>query len=274
MTFRSILTHFDIDAAPEKRATFALALADRFDAELLCTSAASPILLQETGLGFFSITDTLREEIKAIDARQRDLHERIMQNAPFRNHLEWRAMIADPTSFVTEQARCADLIILYHCDKGQACDYRRTIDPGTILLTAGRPVLFPSMSMTPLKAQIIVVAWKDTKEARRAVADAMPLLKRAHEVVVLAIPERETDQPYDLGDVVHYLAQHGVQGRCVVEPRQPRDIGTTIADIASEVGADLIVAGGYGHSRFREWIFGGITRSLLRNSSINLFLSN
>ncbi|WP_261317109.1 universal stress protein [Rhizobium leguminosarum] len=118
-----------------------------------------------------------------------------------------------------------------------------------------------------------MVAWKDTKELRRTIVDAMPLLISAEDVVVLAIEESHGIDEKALADTVRFLTRHSVRARSIVEPRQTGDIGMAVIDVAHRLKADLIVAGAYGHSRFRESVF-GVTRTLLQNNAINRLLSN
>jgi nucleotide-binding universal stress UspA family protein len=273
MTFKSILTHFDIEARSKRRVAFALQLADKFDAELKCTCFADPTFALAMGRNAALAVNLMRRDAAAIEACQRDLHEQIMQHAPFRIHIEWCAEIADPTTAIIKRARCADLVMLFRLEKGQAYDNQKIADPGTVMLSAGRPLLIPSPTMNDLATRIVVVAWKDTKETRRAIADAMPLLQQAEDVVLLTV--READQNIDLvEDVVHYLIQHNVRVRSLIEPQQAASTGETIVDVATKLQADLIVAGGYGHSRFRERIFGGVTQHLLQHCPQHLFLSH
>jgi nucleotide-binding universal stress UspA family protein len=108
------------------------------------------------------------------------------------------------------------------------------------------------------------VAWKDTRESRRALADALPLLQRALEVVVLEVcPEQDMGcSAARVADVILGLRRHGVTARPQTAIKQGSTADTIMAQ-ADNMGAALIVAGGYGHSRFGEWVFGGVTRTLL-----------
>ena len=143
------------------------------------------------------------------------------------------------------------------------------------ILSAGRPVLFAADDMKPLRAETVVVAWKDAREARRAVIDAMPFLTNAKEVVVAAVAAAGDHFAGDsIADVVRFLMKHGVQARSELLEAGRSDAAGMLADKASEIGADLVVAGGYGHSRIREWAFGGVTRSLLGAGSFHRLLSN
>jgi nucleotide-binding universal stress UspA family protein len=111
----------------------------------------------------------------------------------------------------------------------------------------------------------VLVAWKDTAEARRAVSDALPPLRKSAEVTIVEIVEDEADRAATLSrvkDVGAWLSRHGVVAFELV-PAEKGYAAKQIGQIASDVGAGLIVAGAYGHSRFREWVFGGVTGRLL-----------
>ena len=113
----------------------------------------------------------------------------------------------------------------------------------------------------------VLIAWKDTPEARRAVVDALPILREAKDVMVAEIAE-DDDKPAALSgvkDVVAWLSRHGVLASGQV-PDECGHAAAQLGRIASEVGAGLVVAGAYGHSRLREWVFGGVTKELINPS--------
>jgi nucleotide-binding universal stress UspA family protein len=121
-------------------------------------------------------------------------------------------------------------------------------------------------------ARKALVAWKDGREARRAVADAVPFLSRATEVVVATVDPDGSRQSRDgVADVVAWLDRHGIKARGEILPG--RDEGARLAEFAAGLGADLVVSGAYGHSRLREWVLGGVTRSLLDDVRLNRFMS-
>ena len=110
----------------------------------------------------------------------------------------------------------------------------------------------------PLRRKNILVAWKDTREARRAVADAMPFLVHADDVLVATMEDHERAVARSsVADVVKYLMRHGVKARSEVAGHERANDIDTLVGMAENMGADLIVAGAYGHSRLREWAFGG-----------------
>lgn len=136
-----------------------------------------------------------------------------------------------------------------------------------LLLEAGRPVLVvPPSFVSRRPAKHVVVAWQPTREATRALHDAMPLLHLAESVDVLEIDPvsvADGDGPQPGADIATHLARHGLKVRVVVRQRRDESVALALMRHAQESGAELLVAGGYGHSRFREWVLGGVTRELL-----------
>ena len=121
-----------------------------------------------------------------------------------------------------------------------------------------------------------MIAWKDTRECRRAVRDALPLLQRAGQVLIAQIGEdgSEPAAKRALSDVTEYLVCHRVIVAAEIRQRSKGPAGTLLLQLAKDEGADLIVAGGYGHSRMGEWIFGGVTHALLAASPVCCLLSH
>jgi nucleotide-binding universal stress UspA family protein len=127
-----------------------------------------------------------------------------------------------------------------------------------------------------LQAHKVVVAWKDTREARRALADALPILKCADEVLVVAVcdaDDRQDTRPHT-ASVAAYLMRHGVEAHDKVVAARPSEVAGVLQAEATAAGADLIVSGAYGHSRLGEWVFGGVTIDLLHNPQRFLLISH
>jgi nucleotide-binding universal stress UspA family protein len=145
-------------------------------------------------------------------------------------------------------------------------------------MQAGRPVLVVPDTVNWLDLRSVLVAWKDTPEARRAIAAALPLLRKAKDVIVAEIPEGEGGQSAAASrvrDVVGWLSRHGISAsERVPELNEPRDPVVQLEEIAGAAGASLIVAGAYGHSRFRELILGGMTQHLLTQTGRCTLLSH
>lgn len=149
---------------------------------------------------------------------------------------------------------------------------------GSLLIESGRPVMVvPQGCRTPMLPRRILAAWKPTRETARAFHDALPFLCNAEAVdIVIVNPiggERgHGEQPG--ADIATHLSRHGVKVNVVVLPAERIDISVALLRHAGDIGADMLVAGGYGHSRFREWALGGVTRELLMNASIPMFFSH
>jgi nucleotide-binding universal stress UspA family protein len=207
--------------------------------------------------------------------------ERLVQSAEteFRNALhnraqtiEWRGAVTftPPAVYVADQARSADLLVT-----GAGKKPVRGVDAGDLVMQAGRPVLAVPVGTPALDTVCMVVAWKDTREARRAASDALPLLKQAERVVVVEVvgDAEQSDAVYRTNDVVRWLARHGVAASAIVSAPDGSD-QHRLHEIAHEQKAGVIVAGAYGHSRLKEWIIGGVTEALLDSSACCSLLSH
>jgi len=188
---------------------------------------------------------------------------------------EWVSTQDMPAQALTRLSRGADLIMTGGHPLAETDPYRG-VDTTEVMLHAGRPVLVAPPNGGRLHADAVVVAWKDTREARRALADALPLLLGAESVLVMQVCERDSveDAESAVAGVVGGLQRHDIDahGRVVVAP--PNRIVAELNIAAGALGADLIVSGGYGHRRIGEWVFGGVTRDLLQHPERFVLLSH
>ena len=176
------------------------------------------------------------------------------------------------------QARYADLVVLSRdVDPEPGIPPRVRRLPEHVALRGQRPVLVvpPAYADAPIAATV-VAGWDGSTQALRALAAALPLLARADGVrLVLVNPDRLSDahgeQPG--ADMALYLARHGVKVDVVLE-RTHATAGDALMALARTAGAGLIVAGAYGHSRYREWVLGGVTRELLERAPVPLLLAH
>ena len=270
MTYRSILVNLNIDGPVVPIIKYATDLASRLNARLIGCSAAdvtpSMIVAEGMTLGI----DIRTHEREDIETRLDELRKEFERLAATSVKVEWRSAIASPSWFLIEAARAADIIVTGSPEGGSSY---RSVDLGSLLLNAGRPVLVAGRGAERILAAKILVAWKDRREARRAVADALPLLSQAQEVVVATVdPEADSKTKGSLADVAAFLAHHGVKARTEVIAEKCE--GDKLTDLARSMNADLIVSGAYGHSRLREWVFGGVTRSLLDEVGLNRLMAN
>jgi nucleotide-binding universal stress UspA family protein len=182
--------------------------------------------------------------------------------------LEWRSSIVSGTlsGHLAHESRGADLVITGFAS-GDFFDASRSLNTGDLVMQVGRPVLVAPRSIEVPKLDRMILAWKDTREARRAAFDALPLLKKAGHVAVVEIAQadRLASASENLDDVVGWLKRHGVVAEGIPS-LSTGDDAAQLRAIARGRSADVIVAGAYGHSRLREWVLGGVTRDLLLRS--------
>ena len=188
--------------------------------------------------------------------------------------IEWRSAMELPARYVARQSRAADLVIVGG-DGDAVLDPFGGAGPSDLVMQAGRPLLVVPAAVKWLDLRSAVIAWKDCAEARRAVADALPLLARVREVTVAAIAEEEGGQAavrQQAEDVVGWLSRHGISARTQVPERSGNAV-LQLERIAADTGAGVVVAGAYGRSRFREWVLGGVTQHLLGQNARCVLLS-
>jgi nucleotide-binding universal stress UspA family protein len=273
MSFTTIMVHVDVERDSEQRVQLALALADRFQAALIgvASLAIRPAFAAE---GLVIYRQPTEHEHLAARARLDDMGERFRAQGQHLKQVEWRTALELPYELVSREARAADLIIVGA--RHTAHRVRDLIDPGVILLRAGRPVLMVPDTVAPLQLRRVVVAWKDTRECRRAVRDAIAFLQQAEQVLLVGIAEGESDSGAEraLSDVAGYLLRHGVAATHGVWRQARGPVADELLRLVQDERADLIVAGGYGHTRLGEWIFGGVTHELLASSPVCCMLSH
>jgi nucleotide-binding universal stress UspA family protein len=274
MIYRTIMVQLDIDAPATPRLTFAWDLARRFEADLIAFSAADHRLVIPGDIDGTVTARVARAHVEEIEDRLSVLKSEFDNLTQDSNRASWRGMVGDPTQLLALHARAADLIVVGSRDESDT-DRLRTIDRGELIVSAGRPILFASEGLGPMKAENVLIGWKDAREARRAVIDAMPFLTAAQQVLVATIEEGDgTIARESAADVVRFLMKHGVKARMEVLDVGGANATEALLELAHETGADLMVSGGYGHSRLRQWAFGGVTRTLLQQGSVNRLISN
>ena len=277
MTFSTLMTHVQPEAEARPRLDFAVGLAERFGARLIGLGAEMiPPLAFDNG--FYPVDAewviAMRESIEDQLEVSRDLFHRQAARLPEGDAL-WVCGVESPTSALTVASRAADLIVLGGAGRRHPNAYRDA-SPAELAMRAGRPVLVAPPTAPALSAKTIVLAWKDTREARRALTDALPFFERAETVVVLEVYDRdgEEDAKVRTEDVVAALRRRGVPAEAKVTPHGHGPLSVCILDEARARGADLVVLGCYGHTRLGEWVFGGVTRDILAQDEVHLLLSH
>jgi nucleotide-binding universal stress UspA family protein len=283
MGLASITVHVGADAGTQGRIEIASSLATRFQARLIgIAGQAPPATVSGDIVGETADPRTGGDIVEGDEAEQPStaaivswltaLEDAFRAKAGTHAGVTFRSAVEQPTALVVREARSADLVILGRAAASDIAE--RAVDPATVLMRCGRPLLVVPDGVGTLSAERVVVGWKETREARRAARDALALLKRAEEVTIAAVeePYHSPVNPGTLDDVAAYLDWHGVGA--TITRRFDGNVGEALRAIAVEKGADLIVAGGYGHSRLSEWVFGGVTRELLWSCPLCCLLSH
>ncbi len=192
---------------------------------------------------------------------------------------EWRQVEGESPEIVALHARYADLtVVAQPSDDEPRQERSRDATLVTTLMSSGRPVLaVPYAGDFPVVGDRVLIAWNTSREATRAVNDALPLLRLASLVTVLAInPQSGIGGHGDVpaADIALHLARHGVKAEAAHTVSEDISAANTLLSYAADIGADLIVCGGYGHSRARELVFGGVTRQLLGEMTVPVLLSH
>jgi nucleotide-binding universal stress UspA family protein len=273
MSYAALMVHVDVDAELPRRVTIAAELADRFRAHLIGIAAwGSASFFSRRHGPIDPPADPRLQDMKAsLDEKGKEFCNAV---GTAKRQVEWRSVLDVPIEAVAREARAADLLIVGNTRENM--DPPRALDPNALLLKVGRPVLVVPASVASLSLKRVAIAWKDTREARRAVRDALPLLQQAESVVIVEMPEPDdADQgSHRTNDVADYLTRHRVE--IVTERVRPTDVtaANSLLRMIADENIDLVVAGAWGHSRLGEWAYGGVTRELMAESPICCLFSH
>jgi nucleotide-binding universal stress UspA family protein len=272
MAYKTLVVHLDAAARRAERLELACSLAAGYDAHLVGLFALAPVQLP---FAFGNAGAVIAAEQRWRDA----LAERELNAAASRHgvaKLEWRTGL-DAASAVCASARYADLVIIGQREPGAAA--REAVLPAQFVeetvLRAGRPVLIvPYAGRISRLGARVLVAWDASREAARAVTDALPLLQGAQSVEVVAFdPQPGAHGAQPGADIALYLARHRVKVTAA-EQHAGVEVGGQILSRAADHDVDLIVMGAYGHSRARELVMGGATRTLLASMTVPVLMSH
>jgi nucleotide-binding universal stress UspA family protein len=276
MTYKTILAHLNDSRRVEQVLEPAALLAARFNSHLIGFHAysavpASPIPMASSSLG--SIAAAERKNSEAIA----EAFKRATSGKPYL--AEWQLQKVphvDLASVVMERGRAADLIVAGQTDP--EWDLSPLMDfPERLALESGRPVLvIPYAGRYSTVGRRPLVAWKGSRESARAVFDALPLLTEAETVHILEIKERADDAGALAPDtaIAAALGRHGIKPALRTSIAADISVGDAILSRAFDLDADLLIMGAYGHSRFRELVFGGATRHIARHMTLPTLFSH
>lgn len=279
MTYSSLMVHLDLGVSNETLLQLTADMAERFGAGVIGVAACQPMQVQTMYGNGYTSTDLIEQDRAVIESQAAEAEDRfrtvMRKRAP---RLQWRSTISymQLANWVADQTRGADLLLMASRPDESRFESMRRPDIGDVVMRIGRPLVVVPPSIVALDLERVVIGWKDTRETRRAVLDALPLLRNAGQVTVLAIVEDAEEMAstrLHLAEVVAWLEGHGVAAEATAEPLS----GSAAAQLeaaAAAKGAGLLVIGAYGHNRLREWVLGGITRDALRHSARCSFMSH
>ena len=273
-----LLVHLDASPQVAKRLTAARQIAQAQGAAVTALYAVTPNFVElpyAPELGPGAAAD-LREIDDALRAATRAAYEKLLSEAGV--PVAWAEVRDDPViALFAKQALYADLLVLGQHDSsstplsGVPDDFAESV-----MLASGKPALIlPYAGMLPaVIGETAVIAWKPTREAALAVSAAMPLLQRARQVHVLAWSGEQSSADEKLLSLASYLQQHGLKPVWHRQGDEPHALGELLLSRVCDLEADLLVMGCYGHSRAREWVLGGTSRTVLQSMTIPVLMAH
>jgi nucleotide-binding universal stress UspA family protein len=275
--FKDIVVNLSAGKSGKIVGDYAISIASRLEAHITGIAIAFVPDIQRAGMAFLSV--------EKIEALQRD------NEAATETIVEWFAAATASAGVSAEKqvlranmsyaadhfgriARRFDLAIVGQVEPDGSPVQAMVCE--STLFESGRPmIIVPYVQMAPLKLDRIMVCWDGSRPAARAIADAMPLLKRAKNVEVVSVTsERGKQDEIEGADMGHHLARHGLKVDVTRIMRGELDVEDVLLSHAADSGADFMVMGGYGHSRLREFVLGGVTRSILRTMTVPTLMSH
>lgn len=275
MSYKTILVHLDTSVRAHPRLETALQLARQFDAYVIgLYSVFEP---NARAFNVMAGTAAYYEARAAVRREQAGALERLFHAELNRAGVsgEWLAPPEPADHAVPHHARCADLVIAGQDDPSDPESYIGDGFRENLILSAGRPVLLvPCTGFFPSIGRFPMIAWDGGREAARAVHDALPLLKAAGRATIVRVDEK-ADERIAGADIAACITRHGVEVD-IVSGASGADAsaGDILLSRAADLGADLVVMGGYGHARWRELVLGGATRTFLRSMTVPVLMSH
>ncbi len=268
MTYKSVMVFLGLEQVNEAALRVGCELAERYDSRIIGVSSGTPYVpAQVNVIVAASMLQADYDELTLATARCEARFREAVK--PCGRPCTWRAGIDMPADFLAAEACGADVVVAELSEDIPLLGGQRLLDFGDALMKVGRPFLLVPPRTISMELNCVLVAWKDCAEAQRAIVAALPLLRAARHIAVVELTDSESDKEAASArvvDVAGWLSRQGVTAQARAE-LSAGDTGQQLEAIAAEIGATLIVAGAYGTSRFSEWVFGGVTRRLLKQRS-------
>jgi nucleotide-binding universal stress UspA family protein len=276
MGFKTMLVHVDTGRSAPTRLKLSAELAARSAAHVTGLYVRRPFqapAFSDAGPAMDSLYRTYENAAKADEA---------LATAAFRDLIggtslssEWRVVDGLAEEVVAAHARYADLVIVGQSEPDAAATTTPPDLAETVALASERPVLIvPHIGVTKPPGKTVMLCWNGTREAARAVTGALPILKQADKVIILLIDPRNDGEEQPGASISRWLGRHGVKAVVQRDTAAESSVGGVILSRAADQDADLIVMGLYGHSRMREWVLGGASRTLLASMTVPLLVAH
>ena len=278
MAFKDILIHVDSTPASALRLGLGLTLARRFGARItglhIVPDPEVPPYFKPSAVE--RIAEIYRENAGEAARLAETNFREATKNADV--VIAWRSISGDLTRLLAEQARFSDLLLLGQYDTENPPTISAFLLPEKVVVDAGTPILVvPTRQAFDDIGQHVLVTWDGSRESARAIHDAIPLLRTAKRVSLLAVdPDRQghVRSGANAAEIVAHLSRHGITTAAMEFPSGAENITEVLLAHVAESGADLLVMGAYGHPRLVEFMLGGITQNLLGRVSVPVLISH
>ena len=275
--FKDLLLEVDDSRAVDRRIDYAVELSNRFDAHLTGLYLI-PIFMPPPSVGAY-MTAEMESQILAGEMERSEKALGRFRKATEANDIEFdsrtdRGPLHEHARLVSMHGRYADLTIIGQTDPSESGG---RLDPGDVVLAAGGPVVIvPHIGAPSTVAEKVTLAWNASREAARAVRDAMPLLEQAKDVEVICFQPKDTPGHGELpgADIALHLSHHDIEVDVHIVESDGIDVGNALLSHIADSGSDFLVMGGYGHSRLREAVLGGATRTILQSMTVPVLMAH
>lgn len=278
MGYKTILVHCDASKTAGQQVAVAAELTERFGANLIGLHARRPFESPnyiDIGVPMGPLLDAFEQSVNTEQAAAEATFDKSVKG----RHLatEWRVVDGYPEDELAVNARYADLLVVGQSDRRNVSPLPGDL-PEAVALATGRPVLVvPHIGAANPPGDVVMLCWNASRESARAAVDALPFLKAASEVIVLIVDPHISANGHGAepgADVATWLSRHGVKVSVQRDVAPDTDVGNVILSRAADHGVDLIVMGIYGHSRLREMVLGGVSRTLLSSMTVPVLISH
>ncbi len=279
MTYRSIFVHADDTEPCARRLDYAARLARRYPSELHGSYLPSPSELTKYAKAVMAQEEI--DKYARLRAEERSAAEAAFRGAAKKSgvtNIEWDVPARTPIGAAVLRARHSDLAILGQPPRDDPREEFTAELANAVVMRCGRPVLFvPSVGDFPTIGERVLIAWKDSRESARAVADALPLLKDAKKVIAMAVTpasDESANEQFTDAQLSAFLGRHEIDATVKRIAAADIEAGELLLSQVADTGADLIVMGAYSRPRLTEVVWGGVTRVMMSSMTAPVLMSH